>query len=380
MSRIMFHLNTLTQGGAERVVSNLANEFCKGDDEIIVATEWYGEDEFKLDTKVNRIHVGLKDEDENKSRIIKAILRLKYLRDAIKKENPDVVIAFAQKAIYRSSFASIGLKNPLIVCVRTDPTGHYDQLLDKIVLPLINKRANGAVFQTTGQRDFFPKHWIDISTIILNPVNDKYFLSDSVYNNRKPTKTIVQHARLVDFKNQPMLIDAFMKVHEVYPEYDLKIYGPDSYDGTKEILEKKISDYNAASFIHLMGGSDELEKQVPEAEIYAFSSDWEGLPNTLIEAMAMGMPIVATDCPCGGPRTVMPNTKSVSAPLEFTEDGILVPIMDADALAAGIIYMIEHEEYALSCGQHARNIKDITNGAAIVRQWREYISEVIEHS
>lgn len=398
MSKIMFHLNTLVQGGAERVVSNLANEFCKGDDEIIIATEWYGEDEFKLDERVRRIHVGLKDADENKSRIKIAVLRLKYLRDAIKKENPDVVIAFAQKAIYRCSFAAVGLKNPLIVCVRTNPTGHYDQPIDKVVLPLINKRADGAVFQTTGQRDFFPKHWIDISTIILNPVNDKYYLSDAVYENRKTTKTIVQHARVVDFKNQPMLVDAFMKVHEVYPEYDLKIYGPDSCDGTWEILTDKINSYGANDYIHLMGGSDELEKLVPEAELYAFSSDWEGLPNTLIEAMAMGMPIVATDCPCGGPRTVMPRVKdaheiledeynhipaSIADPkavisrLECTDDGILVPIMDEDAMAMALIYMIEHKEYALSAGQHARKIKDITNGPAIVKKWREYIDTVI---
>ena len=401
MSKIMFHLNTLAQGGAERVVSNLANEFCKGDDEIIVATEWVSEDEFVLDFRVKRLHVGLKNEDDGKSRIVKAMLRLKYLRQAVREEKPDVVIAFAQKAIYRLSFAVMGLKTPIVVCVRTDPTGHYDQPIDKIVLPLINRRATGAVFQTTGQRDFFPKHWIDISTIILNPVNSKYFLSDDERNSAIKTKTIVQHARLVDFKNQPMLIDAFMKVHEVFPEYVLKIYGPDSFDGTKEILEKKIADNNADSYITLCGGSDELEKEIPKAQIYAFSSDWEGLPNTLIEAMAMGMPIVATNCPCGGPRTVMPKSEGMKPisiseytnlpsgvskenlattveRMEKTKDGILVPIKDPEALAMGIIYLIEHPEYANEAAQHARKIKDIANSEAIVNKWRDYIAKVCE--
>jgi len=388
MSKIMFHLNTLAQGGAERVVSNLANELCEGDDEIIVATEWFEDNEFVLKDKVKRLHVGLKDEDESKSRISKAFLRLKYLRDAIKKENPDVVIAFAQKAIYRSLFAVKGLKNPVIVCVRTDPVGHYDRTSDKLVMPFIVSRANGAVFQTKGQRDFFPKHWRDISTIILNPVNDKYFLNREDAEYEKKSNVIVQHARLVDFKNQPMLIDAFMKVRPKYTEYELKIYGPDSLDGTKEILENKIKEYNAVDFIHLMGGSDELEKLVPEADIYAFSSDWEGLPNTLIEAMAMGMPIVATDCPCGGPITVMGEDASkvnkfagedIRLELgKMTDNGILVPIMNPDALSEGLIYMIEHPKVASFCGKNAaKNIYEIANGEAVVKQWKEYINKIV---
>lgn len=369
MSKIMFHLNTLTQGGAERVVSNLANAFSKGNDEIIVATEWYGEDEFKLDPKVKRIHVGLKDEDESKGRVAKAVLRLKYLRDCIKREQPDVVIAFAQKAIYRTCFATKGLKAAVIVCVRTDPVTHYDRPQDRVVMPFIKYRPDGAVFQTVGQRDFFSKRWQECSTIILNPVNDKYFLDDETIAllEKSKTKTIVQHARLVDFKNQPMLIDAFLKVHEKYPEYDLKIYGPDSFDGTKEILEKKIEENNAEDFIKLMGGSDELEKLVPLSSIYAFSSDWEGLPNTLLEAMAMGMPIVATDCPCGGPRTVMKDGV----------DGILVPIKNPDALADGIIKLIENPELAKQYGNAARKIKEIANGTEITRQWKMYIDQVI---
>lgn len=370
MSKIMFHLNTLTQGGAERVVSNLANSFCQGNDEIIVATEWFGEDEFKLDSRIKRIHVGLKDEDESKGRLSQAFLRLKYLRDGIKKEKPDVVIAFAQKAIYRTCFAAKGLRTAVIVCVRTDPVSHYDRPIDRVVMPFIKYRPDGAVFQTIGQRDFFSKRWQKRSTIILNPVNEKYFLDDAQLEALalKKTTTVVQHARLVDFKNQPMLIDAFMKVHAKHPEYDLKIYGPDSFDGTKEILEEKIKGYKAEDFIHLMGGSDELEKLVPLASVYAFSSDWEGLPNTLLEAMAMGMPIVATDCPCGGPKTVM--TDQV--------DGLLVPIKNPDALAEGINKLIENPEYAKKLGEKAREIKLRTNADEITRQWYDYIAKVID--
>jgi len=365
MRKIMFHLNCLEQGGAERVVSNLANRLCRENLDIIVTTEWEGKDEFELDERVRKIIVGPKPSDEKKSRITKMFLRVKYFRDCIKEEKPDVIIAFTRKPIYRALQAVGRLKVPVIIAVRTDPTGHYEELTDKLQIPWLFPKAAGAVFQTEGQRDFFPEYLREVSTIILNPVSDKYL------NVPKPDKrenSIVQSGRLVDFKNQPMLIDAFMKVHEVHPEFELKIYGPDSFDGTKEILEEKIKSYNASDFIHLMGGSDSLEKQLPQSKIYAFSSDWEGLPNALIEAMALGMPIVATDCPCGGPRTIMKDGY----------DGILVPIKDPDAFAEGIIKLIDNEQMAEEFGMHAREIAGRVNSDAVINEWREYIDSVIE--
>lgn len=365
--KIVFHLNCLEQGGAERVVSNLANQFAREDYEVIVATEWQGENEFELEKNVRRVHVGLRPSDEGKSRLTKMWLRVKYLRKFLRDEKPDVAIAFAHKANYRALTASVGMKMPVIISVRTDPVGHYDSLSDRIRIPLLFPRAAGCVFQTEGQRDFFPEYVRKKSRIILNPVNDKYL---NVQGPAVRKKTVAQSGRLVDFKNQPMLIRAFLMVHEKHPDYDLKIYGGDSLDGTKEILEKLIRENHAENFIRLMGASDSLEKQLPEASVYAFSSDWEGLPNALLEAMALGMPIVATDCPCGGPRTVMTNEV----------DGLLVPIKDPEAMAEGICRLIEDRELAERLGENARRIGEKVNGKAIIEQWRDYIETVVREA
>ena len=67
--KIAFHLNCLEQGGAERVVSNLSNRFVQNGYEVLVATEWQGEDEFWIDERVRRVHVGLRPGDEKKSRL-----------------------------------------------------------------------------------------------------------------------------------------------------------------------------------------------------------------------------------------------------------------------------------------------------------------------
>ena len=365
MESIAFHLNCLVKGGAERVVSNLANQFAKEGIKVYVATEWQDEDEFELDPAVTRVHVGLRPEDEKKNRVAKFFLRVKYLREFVEEYHPQILVAFAQRANYRALMAAGKSDTPVIVCCRTDPTGHYDSFSDKIQINWLFPRAAGAVFQTTGQREFFKPHLQDNSTIILNPVNPKYF------GLEKPAvreKSVVHHARLVDFKNQPLLCNAFVEVHKKHPDYVLKIYGPDSFDGTKEILDKIIADNHAEDYILLMGGSDELEKEIPKGSVYAFTSDWEGLPNSLLEAMAMGMPIVATDCPCGGPRTVMTDEKN----------GLLIPIKDKDALVKGLNRLIEDRELAERLGAEAARIEEITNAEAIFVQWRDYLDKVIK--
>lgn len=362
MQKIAFHLNSLQQGGAERVVSNLANRFAKEGYEVVIATEWYGTDEFALDQKVRRVHVGLTKEDENRSRISKMLRRIWYLRRFMKKEKPDVVVAFTRGVLYRALAAGIGTGIPVVISVRTDPVGHYDKKADKLRIPLLFPHAAGCVFQTEGAKAFFAPYLQENSRIILNPLNPKYV---GVPEPAVRTKDVVQSGRLVDFKNQPMLIRAFLKVHEKHPDYTLKIYGPDSKDGTKEILESIIHENHAEDFVKLMGGSNTLEKDLADAALYAFSSDWEGLPNALMEAMALGLPVISTDCPCGGPKTL----------IEDGVNGLLVPIMDEKAMTDGILRLIEDRELAERLGREARRISERANEDAVFEQWQTYLQE-----
>ncbi len=363
MRKIAFHLNCLEQGGAERVVTNLANQFAANGYEVLIATEWYGENEFQTDERVKRVHVGLREGDENKHRLVQFYLRVKYLRDFLKKEKPDILIPFARRALYRGLMAAYFIRIPVLISIRTDPVGHYEELSDKIQIPILFPRADGCVFQPEGAKEFFAPRRQNNSRIILNPINPKYI---GVPEPASRKKTVVQSGRLVDFKNQPMLLQAFIEVHKKHPDYDLKIYGGDSQDGTKEILERIIEENDAGEYIHLMGASDSLERDMADAALFAFSSDWEGLPNALMEAMALGLPIVATDCPCGGPRTIM--THEV--------DGLLIPIKDQKALEDGMLRLIEDRELAGRLGNKARQIAEKANGDAVYRQWKDYIEEL----
>lgn len=367
MKTIAFHLNCLCQGGAERVVSNLANQFAAEGYKVYVATEWQDENEFELDKRVTRVHVGLREADEKKSRVTKFLLRVKYLKEFVNKYNPDVLVAFAHRANFRALMAAGNSKIPVVISIRINPIGYYDAFSDHVQIRWLFPKAAGCVYQTQEQKDYFKPYLQDNSRIIMNPINPKYF---GVKHPEVKEKAVVHHARLVDFKNQPMLVRAFLKVHEKHPDYVLRIYGPDSLDGTKEILENLINKNNASDFIFLMGPSNDLEKEIPKGEVYAYSSDYEGMPNSLLEAMAMGMPVVSTDCPCGGPRAV----------IEDGVNGFLIPVGDEDALADRICRLIEDKELARSFGERAKEIEKIASVDAIFEQWKDYLDSICAES
>ncbi len=363
MRRIVFHLNCLERGGAERVVANLSGKFASHGYEVYIATEWQGEDEYEIDSRISRVHVGLTKRQEQDGRIKKFIDRIVNLRKFIKEVKPDIIIAFARKANYRALTAAIGTKIPVIISVRNNPKGYYDFLFDKIQIPILFRLAAGCVFQTPEQQAFFPEFIQKKSKIILNPINDK-FIGNPIPVERE--KTVVHSGRLVDFKNQLMLIRAFENVHKKHPDYILKMFGPDSFDGTKEKLEKLIEEYHAHDYVKLMGGSSQLEKDMINGAVAAFSSNYEGLPNAMLEAMALGLPVIATDCPPGGPRMV----------ITPEQNGLLIPVNDDEAMTKAINRLIEDREFAERLGRNAAQIRKIAGADVIFEQWKNYIEEI----
>lgn len=365
MKKIVFHLNCLERGGAERVVTNLSGQFAEHGYEVYIATEWQGEDEYEINPKIKRVHVGLTQGQEGKGRISVFWARIINLRKFLLEVQPDVVISFARKANYRALTATIGTKIPVIISVRIAPVGCYDHLTDKIQIPLLFPRAAGCVFQTQEQKEFFPKYLQDKSRIILNAINPK-FIGNPFPESRE--KAVVHSGRIVDFKNQRMLIRAFEEVHKKHPEYVLKIFGQNTYDGTWEQLEAQIEENKAWDYVKLMGGSNQLEKDMLRGAVAAFSSDVEGMPNAMLEAMALGLPVVATDCPPGGPRMV----------ITPEENGLLVPVGDEKALAAAMNRLIENPKLAEKLGRNAAEIGKKAGAEMIFREWEEYLQEVCD--
>ena len=363
MKKIVFHIHCLERGGAERVVSNLAGQFVNHGYEVYIATEEQGENEYEIDSKIHRVHVGLTKKQEQNGRILKFVDRIINLRRFLLDVKPDIVIAFARKANYRALTATIGTGIPVVISIRISPVGWYDFPSDKIQIPLLFRRAAGCVFQTQEQKDFFPEYVQERSRIILNAINP-VFIGNPIPEKRE--KVVVHSGRIVDFKNQQMLIRAFEKVHQKHPDYILKIFGQDTHDGTWQKLEALIEQNQAWDYVKLMGGSNQLQKDMINGAVAAFSSDMEGMPNAMLEAMALGLPVVATDCPPGGPRMV----------ITPEENGILVPVGDEDALAKAINRLIENPALADKMGRNAAKIGEKAGADVIFKEWEDYLLEI----
>ena len=368
MKKVVFYTQSLFKGGAERVVTLLAERFALAGFDTTVATIDKGENEYPLTDHVRRVYVGLQPSDQNKGRLTRMYLRRRYLRDFLKQERPDVVISFLKHPILYSLSAVSGLHIPVITAERSNPEVSFASRFDRLCARIYMKRAAGYVFQTKGQHEFFipyiPQNR-DNSIIILNPVTATYI---NVPPAAVREKSVVHHARLVDFKDQQLMIRAFVRVHEKHPDYCLKIYGNDSHDGTKELLEKTIAETGSAAYCFLLGGDVAFEEVIPKGSVYLFSSYYEGLSNSVLEAMAMGMPIVATDCPCGGNRTLI--TDGVN--------GLLVPIREEEPMAEAVCKLIEDRDLAERLGLSARKITERANIDSIFEQWRDYVITIID--
>jgi glycosyltransferase involved in cell wall biosynthesis len=223
------------------------------------------------------------------------------------------------------------------------------------------RKADGVVFQPNHAQQYFDKSITEHSKIILNPIkNDIY---DIFYEGER--KNIVTAGRLTSMKNQLMLIDAFSRISNLTDD-NLLIYGQGNY---YDILKNRINELKMDNRIFLMGNSDKLHEEIKSAKMFVLSSDLEGLPNALMEAMALGLPCISTDCQGGGARMVIEND----------ENGFLVPVGDVDALAEKIKYLLSlSQEERDKIGKNARKSAENFKADVVCQKWESYIKELME--
>lgn len=393
ISKIMIHINSLGKGGAERVVSLLSGKFAEDGIQVVIATEWVEKEEYPISDQVKRIHVGLSEKQEQSSRLSKQWYRIDHLRKAIKEEKPDLLLSFCVKANYRAMMASTGMKIPVVVSVRNDPKIDYVGKKNELMNKLFLNKAAGCVFQTEEAQEFFDEVLQQKSTIICNPVNEKFLKAE----RKTPEKKIVCVGRLVKQKNQMLLVNAFEQLLKKYPDYQLYLYGDGSDDECKDILVNYVNKTeivtvdtnNRASrqnyemdtiehgnsillkdTVHFMGLSDTLEKDMADAAMFVLPSNYEGMPNALMEAMALGLPVISTDCPCGGSRYW----------ISHGENGSLVPVGEVEALADTMCRIIEDPEKAEEMGQKARERLQDAALHKVYAEWKKYLEHVMMHS
>ena len=319
--KFLFVIPSLSKGGAERVVSVLASELANQGHEATVLIYFKTENEYEVCENVKKIYLSGGFEDAYDK--MNYFQRLSVLRKIAKQENADFVIPFLSHVCIRTCVALFGTKNKIVQTVRNDPKSFPEGKIHRILRDLFIKFSYKTFVQNKDQMSYFDKKTQKKIFVLPNPVRGDLFDCE----HKQSDKTIIASAgRLNSQKNFFMLIDAFKTVCETRENLELRIFG----DGElKEDLQKYIDDNSLSQTVKLMGRTNDMKSMLESIDLYVLSSDFEGMPNSLMEAMAAGVPSVSTDCPTG-PSDLIENEKT----------GLLVPVNDASAMSKAIEKML----------------------------------------
>ena len=354
--KIMFYINTISYGGAERVIVNLANHFYDNGYDVVFVTTYKRETEYKLRDNIQR-HVLL--DRENYKFLKKNLLCVKQLRKLLSTEKTDILVSFMAEPNFRAIFSSLGLKTKNLISIRNDPNREYPNVMFRFLAKFLYRLADCVVFQTKDAQSWFPNAIRKKSCIIPNQVNEQFFQIVPAECHRD----IVTVGRLTDQKNQEMLIRAFSRIANRIDD-NLIIYG----DGQlRESLMKLVNDMSLSERVFLPGSISDVPNTVKSAKLFVLSSNYEGMPNALIEAMVLGLPCISTDCPCGGPRELFDEQKN----------GLLVKVGDECELAEKMLYLLKNESIRLEISNNAARAAMYFSSESIFAKWETFVKKVI---
>lgn len=356
MKSLVVSCVSLTCGGAERVISILSSRFASHFDSVKIVMWKEAPVFYKIDKRVEIVSI----EKEISSRnYLKKIL---WFRSFLKKEKPSLVLSFLAKSSVGVLLANVGVNAKVIVAERNDPRflkGGKPMILIRDVLYTF---ANGILEQTESSRLYFSGRKLAKTQVIYNPV-----LMDSSYVgcacDEKREKVIVSVGRLEPQKNYKLLLEAFSEFHKAYPSYKLVIYGEGS---CRTALEKQISDLCESSIVELPGNKKNVFDYVKSASVFVMTSNFEGMPNALIEAMCLGLPCISTKV--AGAVDLIKNEKN----------GLLIDVGDKLALVSSLKKLVADEAFSRGLGKEASKIYNDLSVEKISTEWINYLDSFMK--
>ncbi|HEX4946860.1 MAG TPA: glycosyltransferase family 4 protein [Blastocatellia bacterium] len=351
---------SIAYGGAEKILTLMANYWSiKGKKVTIITFEVAGTETFyNLSREVTLLQLGLFS--DSKSLIAGGINNLRRtikLRRAIKTTKPDVIVSFLLRTNIRVLLATLGLRTPVIVSDRSDPfldsPGNPWSVLAKLTYLL----AARIIVFTQHAASFYPA-WLQRKVHVFpNPV----LVSSKQPAYQNDNKNLVAVGRLEYEKGFDLLLKAFAKVQERFPQTKLTIWGEGSQRSKLEELTQRL---NLTDSVSLPGTTKELETVLSAADVFVQSSRQEGFGNALCEAMAMGLPVISTNC--SGPQAIVRDGV----------DGRLVPVEDMEALVETICDLLSHPQKRLQLSTNGVEISRRFNFEEIMKRWENLLAEV----
>lgn len=396
--KIVFVMKLMAGGGAERVISLLTSQYVKRDFEVTLLLTHQSladADLTNIDSKVNVISVPDEATETSYSevseklyllisriigklgklfklqRVLDKSLVLKYLssnfssiiymRRYFNQHKNSTVVSFLYDSIFYS-LLSVTKSNKLILSERGDPC---QSLASKTTMAFLKnefQKADGFVFQSPDAQHWYKDNTKVRGTVIFNPI--KNGLPEPFIGERR--KCIVNFCRINPQKNLPLLLEAFELFSESYPDYELHIYGDSSTEADIQYFEtvkEKRESLKSKDRVFFFPASRDIHRLIRDYSMFVSSSDFEGMSNSMLEALALGLPCVCTDCPAGGARAV----------IKDGENGLLVPVNDAVSLSEAMKRIISEKGLSEKLSENAVKIREEQSLEKIIEKWMEII-------
>lgn len=352
MKRIAVIAHGLSGGGAERVAALVANYFAQNNYDVLFVACYNNKREYVLDERIKYVFLKTKSENGTLCMIERSFL----LKKQVKKFKADAAFSFITNELIPLVLSRI----PVIPSLRMDPKYIEKYYLRKKIRLFVYHHAKNIIFQTEDARDYFDSSIRKKGVVIGNPIKDNL----PYWKEEGHRKVFVTACRISKQKNIPMLINSFSEFHKTHSDYKLEIYG----DGEPESYKQEMEDYckkiKADSFIHFMGHTSEIHSIMSGCEAFFLTSDCEGLSNSMLEALAIGIPSVCTDCPPGGAKIYMKDGA-----------GILIDVGDEKALTKAMCSIAESEQLRKELSEKEKYVRQVLQKDAVCRKWEELIRE-----